>query len=203
MNKKIFELMKFSENTKELLFATFSSDEYGSWTNTVSGASTHASASRNHLYSRMHYNGNGRYTYGSSASNRTIKDLKRAKSIEFTFQAYRVAETSISNWAGGWDGRLFLLNNFVQLHYTKTSYVLQVNGTNLLSLNESAIYDIKLKQNYALVNNIRYDYSQGTFLKNAPGNECSAYCYMGQVIRNGYACAAQLHVFVGDITAKW
>ena len=85
MNKKIFELIKFSSIKK--VFSAFAADKYGSWSNSMSGTNTSLGG-----ISQGRMEGIGLYIWNSGwqqysipVSQRTIDNLCRAKSIDFNF----------------------------------------------------------------------------------------------------------------------
>ena len=203
MNKKIYDSSKYNLGKNSKVFSVFASDEYGDWTETCNGTSGYYTKKKNSLTSTYVVSGYGLSYYGSCSSKRTINNLKNAKEISFVYQS-TLSANNVFYWSGGWDVYFSLLGGYVMLRFINPNSYIEVNGTALhLNLVRYETYNITLKQNSIIVDNVEHQFPEGTLLKNAQSNECIGYCYLGQISAGGGACNATAYLNVSDLNVKW
>ncbi len=199
MNEKIYNTEKLLSGAQERKYKLFVQDDYGTWQNTLTGASGYAHIEENVMWSYLYYAAGIKYN-GAAFSKRTIPRLKSAKSIKFKIIIYRVS-TNISSY-NSWEGYFRFCNSFFSINISKSGIGIYVNNTLVANLAERVYYDIAIKQNCFYLDEVRYDFPEGSILLNAPGNECECYAWMSSV--NGpSSCGAKLYVQPQDLIVTW
>lgn len=199
MNKKIFELIKFSSIKK--VFSAFAADKYGSWSNSMSGTNTSLGG-----ISQGRMEGIGLYIWNSGwqqysipVSQRTIDNLCRAKSIDFNFKYYY---THWDTWyvnnkqICAQIGSISINNGSVYIHNGTTN-------TYLASVAEQNAWNaISIRQSKIIINNIEYNYPQGCSYSDA-NNNLLYFKIQLTVDKGGYGAQVNYVINLSDISVKW
>lgn len=196
MNKKIFEISKYNSSyVYTRTYSAFVEDEWGTWIN--GGVFGTSSITKNKLYA---------YSTGYTASpslptpnsSRTIKGLRKAKSIHFTFR-------SVRNNYKGWnvrsqpDAYIKLLDGYIFVRCGGNGNYVQVGGSNLLATSDRSEYDLTFYQHYLICNGSRYDYPQDVKLSKAADDNIYALCFAGFITSNDWF-QQDNNLVIGDIT---
>jgi len=199
MNSKIFEHLKFTTRIYNRTYSAFADDEWGSWVLNVNGRQPENRITKNLIYSFGFGYTNSPQT-GSLSATRTIKGLRKAKSIHFTFNAYWWVER-------GWyirdyiDGHMKLLDGYIYIRSGQVGNYIQVGSQTLLDISNNGTYNLTFYQKYLICNGTRYDYPEGVKLSKAEGEGVEGYAYAGYITSNDYY-VAHYQLNVGDIEVK-
>ena len=195
MNSKLFELLKFSNRSYSRTYSTFADDKYTTWAKTGG----RGYINKNEFHSEG-FGYTGSPDIGDLYATSSIKGLRKAKSIHFTFNA---------NWwtDRGWyvriqpDGWMKLLGDYIFIRAGGNGSYLQVGGHTLLGIGGTVTYDLTFYQKYLICNDTRYDYPEGVKLSKAEGEGVEGYAYAGYITSNDYY-VAHYQLNVGDIEVK-
>ena len=196
MNKKILEIIKIAGGGHFLrTYSTFADDKYITW----SSRSGRGSITKNQIHSAG-FGYTGSPDIGDWYATSSIKGLRKAKSIHFTFNA---------NWwtDRGWyvriqpDGWMKLLGDYIFIRAGGNGSYLQVGGHTLLSIGGTVTYDLTFYQKYLICNDTRYDYPEGVKLSKAATETIEGHAYSGFITSNDYFVT---HYFltIGDIEVE-
>ena len=155
MNKKIFELIKFTQASITKEYGFFGSDKYGNWSFSTSGSGSRY-ANANGLYAQGANYQNINVTNSSASLSREIPKLCQAKEIKFAFSVTSSSFGVTANYTS------FSFNfcNAVKYNYGSNGG----NGT----------YDFTFRQQDYILNNKSYSYPQNKSLKDFNNNSISA-----------------------------
>ena len=200
MNKKIFELMKFSLGNIKV-FSPFVSDKYGSWTTSIGGSNTTLGA-----ISEGFMQGIGLYVwnsgwqqYGIPDAQRTIDNLYRAQSIDFDFKQYFShydAWSTPGKSVTAQIGSISITNGVVYISNGTTN-------TQLATIAEENVWSsISIRQRKIIINGIEYNYPQGVTFSSAKNNLLHFRIYT-QANKGGHGAQVNLVIEISDISVKW
>ena len=201
MNKKIFELMKFSSGNIKKVFSAFVSDKYGSWTTSIGGSNTTLGA-----ISEGFMQGIGLYVwnsgwqqYGIPDAQRTIDNLYRAQSIDFDFKQYFShydAWSTPGKSVTAQIGSISITNGVVYISNGTTN-------TQLTTIAEENVWkNISIKQSKIIINDVEYNYPQGVKFSDAKSNLLHFRIYT-QANKGGHGAQVNLVIEISDISVKW
>lgn len=199
MNEKIYNAEKTLSNRLQRQYKLFVQDSYGTWQNTINGASGYAYVQENIMWSYCYYTAGVKHN-ASVTSRRTIPRLKSAKSIKFKALIYRVA-TNVTSYSG-WEGYFKLCNGFFNVYTCKGLFAIYVNDVLVANYAEKVMHDIEIKQDCFYLNGVRYNFPNGAVLASASGNECVSYAWMGNLY-GLYSYGAKLYVQPQDLIVTW
>ncbi len=182
MNKKIIELIKPNSYTYTRQYNCFVQDEWGTWVTTGAAGNSLVKDSVIQSYCSGY---TASATLPKINSTRTIKGLRKAKSISINF---RVNYQTIKGWyvREQPDGYLQMLNGYIMMRCGGRGSYISVGGQTLLNTTKDARYNTTFYQKYMVCNGTRYDYPNDVRLKNATGDSLLAYAYGGFITSNDY-----------------
>lgn len=199
MNEKIYNAEKLLSSVQERKYKLFVEDNYGTWQNSLTGDAGYASIKENQMWSYLYYASGIKYN-GAAISKRTIPRLRSAKSIKFRILIYKIS-TNISSF-NSWEGYFRFCNNFFSITTTNSIFGVYVNNVLVTNLTENVFYDVVIKQNCFYLNEVRYNFPDGSILSNALGNECECYTWLSSI--NGpYSCGAKLYIEPQNLSVTW
>ena len=201
MNKKIFELMKFSSGNIKKVFSAFVSDKYGSWTTSITGTNTTLGALSEGFMQciGLYVWNSGWQQYGIPDAQRTIDNLYKAQSIDFNFKqyfSYYDAWSTPGKSVTAQIGSISITNGVVYITDGTAN-------TQLATIAEENVWSsISIRQRKIIINGIEYNYPQGVTFSSAKNNLLHFRVYT-QANKGGHGCQVNLVIEISDISVKW
>ncbi len=201
MNKKIFELMKFSSGNIKKVFSAFVSDKYGSWTTSITGTNTTLGALSEGFMQciGLYVWNSGWQQYGIPDAQRTIDNLYKAQSIDFNFKqyfSYYDAWSTPGKSVTAQIGSISISNGVVYITDGTAN-------TQLATIAEENVWSsISIRQRKIIINGIEYNYPQGVTFSSAKNNLLHFRVYT-QANKGGHGCQVNLVIEISDISVKW
>lgn len=195
MNQKIYDLIRNSGAMLKKAYKAFASDEYGTWTNTLTGNGGCSAVGEGVIWGMHNYAGNGVSYRGNAYSKRTVDSLCKADEINFETWYERQGNNVWSWWA--YD---FIIKIADKIVFNKSG--IYVNNKLLCAFSENNHHKISIRQRKIIVDDITYLYQDGFKLADANDNLFSTETCAIDVNAGGYGCHGVLYLHMSNIEIK-